>query len=44
MDKHQDIINLIKSAKQIHTRKEWSSPLLQAMPFYTNVMNEGVFA
>jgi len=34
-----EVINAI-----IHTRKEWSSPLLQAMPFYTNVMNEGVFA
>lgn len=33
-----EMINVI-----IHTRKEWSSPLLQAMPFYTNVMNEGVF-
>jgi len=27
----------------IHTRSEWSSPLRQAMPFYTNVMNEGIF-
>jgi predicted nucleotidyltransferase len=34
-----EVINAI-----IHTRKEWNSPLLQAMPFYTNVMNEGVFA
>lgn len=33
-----EVINAI-----IHTRREWSSPLLQAMPFYTNVMNEGVF-
>ncbi|MFH0812682.1 MAG: nucleotidyltransferase domain-containing protein [Pseudomonadota bacterium] len=32
-----EIINSI-----IHTRKEWNNPLLQATPFYRNVMSEGV--
>ena len=32
-----EIINVV-----VHTRKEWSSPLFQAMPFYANVMNEGI--
>ncbi|MCP4373828.1 MAG: nucleotidyltransferase domain-containing protein, partial [Deltaproteobacteria bacterium] len=32
-----EIINSI-----IHTRKEWNNPLMQATPFYHNVLQEGV--
>ena len=33
----REIINVV-----VHTRKEWSSPLFKAMPFYADVMNEGI--